>query len=74
MRSRRAAIKEDFENLEVTSMAGLGPTELIIVLVIVLLLFGAKKIPELAGSLGKSVKEFRRSSAELNEHGTSLPD
>lgn len=43
---------------------GIGAQELIIVLVIILLLFGAKKLPELAGSLGKSVKEFRKATDE----------
>jgi len=47
-------------------MGGLGPTELIIVLVIVLLLFGAKKLPELAGSMGKSIKEFRKAADEAD--------
>lgn len=42
----------------------LGPTELIIILAIILLLFGAKKLPDLAGSLGKSIKEFRKASDE----------
>lgn len=42
----------------------LGPTELAIILVIILLLFGAKKLPGLAGSLGKSIKEFRKGAAE----------
>ena len=37
-----------------------GPTELIILLTIILLLFGAKKIPELAKGLGTGVREFRR--------------
>lgn len=37
----------------------IGPTELIIVLLIVIVLFGAKKIPELARGLGQGVKEFR---------------
>ena len=45
----------------------LGPTELIIVLVIILLLFGAKKLPDLAGSVGKSIKEFRKGAAEADE-------
>lgn len=39
-----------------------GPTELIIVLVIVLLLFGAKKLPDLANSMGRSIKEFRKAT------------
>ncbi len=38
----------------------LGPTELIIILVIVLLLFGARKLPDLAKSVGSSLKIFKR--------------
>jgi sec-independent protein translocase protein TatA len=38
----------------------LGGTELIIALVIILLLFGAKRIPELAKGLGSGVREFRK--------------
>jgi sec-independent protein translocase protein TatA len=41
-------------------MFGMRPTELIIILFIVLLLFGANRLPELAGSLGKAMKDFRR--------------
>jgi sec-independent protein translocase protein TatA len=37
-----------------------SPTHLIIVLVIVLLLFGAKRVPELARGLGEGVREFRK--------------
>jgi sec-independent protein translocase protein TatA len=48
---------------------GLGAQELIIVLVIILLLFGAKKLPELANSMGKSIKEFRKASEEADEDG-----
>jgi sec-independent protein translocase protein TatA len=39
-----------------------GPTEIIIVLVIVLLLFGGKKIPELMKGLGSGIKEFKEAS------------
>lgn len=39
---------------------GLGTGELIGILLIVLLLFGAKRIPEIAGSFGKGIKEFKR--------------
>lgn len=39
---------------------GLGTTELIIILVIILLLFGAKKLPELSRSIGKSISELRK--------------
>lgn len=41
----------------------MGPTELIVLLSIVLLLFGAKKIPELARGLGTGVREFKRGTS-----------
>ncbi|WP_316746854.1 twin-arginine translocase TatA/TatE family subunit [Pedobacter gandavensis] len=40
-------------------IAGLGASEIAIILVIVLLLFGGKKIPELMRGLGKGIKEFK---------------
>lgn len=42
----------------------LGPTELVIILVIVMLLFGAKRLPDLAGSIGTSMKEFRKATKD----------
>ncbi len=46
----------------------LGPMEIvIIVLVLVILLFGAKKIPELARGIGRAMGEFRRGRAELDK-------
>jgi sec-independent protein translocase protein TatA len=42
----------------------LGGPEILIVLVVVMLLFGAKKVPELARSLGKAQAEFRHGSRE----------
>jgi len=45
----------------------LGTTELLIILLIVLLLFGSKKLPELSRSLGESVKEIRKSLAGTAE-------
>ena len=47
----------------------LGIGEVLIILVIVLLLFGAKRIPEIAGSLGKGINSFKRN---LNEVEGSL--
>lgn len=44
-------------------LGSVGPTELIIILTIVLLLFGAKKIPELARGLGTGVREFKRGTS-----------
>ncbi len=40
----------------------LGPTELLIILAVVLLLFGARKVPDLARSLGQAQKEFKEGS------------
>jgi len=41
-------------------MFGLGTQELMVILVIVLVLFGGSKLPEIARSLGKSVREFKK--------------
>jgi sec-independent protein translocase protein TatA len=46
-----------------------GGWELIVILFIILLLFGAKKLPGLAGSIGESIKEFRKSANEADEEG-----
>jgi sec-independent protein translocase protein TatA len=43
-------------------MFGLGPPELLIIFLIILVLFGAKKLPELARSLGSSMKEFKNAT------------
>lgn len=44
---------------------GLGGTELVLILLVVLLLFGAKKIPELARGLGSGIREFKDASREI---------
>ena len=46
---------------------GFGGPELLIILVIILLLFGAKKLPELAKGLGKSMKEFKKAAQEVQD-------
>ena len=48
-------------------MFGLGYQELLIILVIVLVLFGANRLPELAKSLGSSVKEFKKGINEASK-------
>lgn len=47
----------------IPGLGSVGPTELIILLSIILLLFGAKKIPELARGLGTGVREFKRGTS-----------
>ncbi len=48
-------------------MFGLGWQETLVILLIVLVLFGAKRLPELARSLGQGIKEFRKSVKEIAE-------
>jgi TatA/E family protein of Tat protein translocase len=48
-------------------MFGIGTTELIIIMFIILLIFGAKKLPELAQGLGKGIREFKRASNDIQE-------
>jgi sec-independent protein translocase protein TatA len=48
-------------------MFGLGYQELLLILVIVLILFGAQRLPDLARSLGSSVKEFKKGVNELKD-------
>jgi sec-independent protein translocase protein TatA len=43
----------------------LGFGEILIILIVVLLLFGAKRIPEIAGSFGKGIREFKKSVNEV---------
>jgi sec-independent protein translocase protein TatB len=48
-------------------MFGLGPTELIVILVLGVLLLGPQRIPEFATSLGKAIRSFRRATKELRD-------
>lgn len=52
---------------------GLGPTELIVILVILLVLFGGSKLPGLAKGLGQSIKEFKKSSKDDPEPEPAKP-
>lgn len=45
----------------------LGATEIIIILAVVLVLFGAKRIPEFARGLGQGIKEFRQASKDIKK-------
>jgi sec-independent protein translocase protein TatA len=52
-------------------IGSLGYQELLIILVIVLILFGASRLPDLARSLGSSVKEFKKGVNEVKEEATA---
>ena len=53
--------------MNMLAIFGLGPPEIIAILVIVFLLFGAKKLPEFARGLGKSLGEFKKAKSEFEE-------
>ncbi len=48
-------------------MFGIGMPELIIILVIILIIFGANKLPEIGGGLGRAIKNFRKATNEPDE-------
>jgi sec-independent protein translocase protein TatA len=53
----------------------LGPWELMLVLLVVLLVFGAKRLPEIGQSMGKGIREFKKSIREVrNEIEDESPD
>ena len=45
-----------------------GWTEILVILVVILLLFGARRLPELARSIGKSLKEFKKGMKDVTDH------
>ncbi|MBA3467052.1 MAG: twin-arginine translocase TatA/TatE family subunit [Gemmatimonadaceae bacterium] len=57
-------------------MGNLGLPEILIIMVIILLLFGAKRIPEIAGSMGKGIKEFKKNINDATRQvgGDSMPN
>lgn len=52
---------------QLVALFGLGPQEILLILVVIILLFGAKKIPEIARGLGKGMSEFKRGVREGTE-------
>ena len=54
-------------------IGGFGMGEMIFIFLIVLLLFGAKRLPEIGSSLGKGIREFKSSVREI-EHELKVPD
>ena len=58
----------------IAGILGLGGPELLIILAIVVLFFGAKKLPDLAKGLGKSIKEFKKASNEADDEIAEAAD
>ena len=48
-------------------MFGFGVTELVIILVIVVILFGASRLPQIGSGIGEAIKNFKKSTSELTE-------
>lgn len=55
-------------------MFGLGTPEIVLIAIVILVLFGAKKIPELMQGLGKGIKEFKKASSDIEKDLTSNDD
>jgi sec-independent protein translocase protein TatA len=55
-------------------MGNLGFTEIMLILVVVLLLFGAKRLPEVGSSIGKGIREFKRSLTDTQDAILGNPD
>jgi sec-independent protein translocase protein TatA len=54
-------------------MFGLGPTELIVILVLVMLVFGVGKLPEVGAGLGQGIREFKDSISGRNDDDKGGP-
>jgi len=54
-------------------MFGIGTTELLLILVVILLLFGASRIPQVMGGLGKGIREFKKGIREGSEENGTPP-
>ena len=54
-------------------MENIGFSEILLILVVVLLLFGAKRLPEVGSSIGKGIREFKRSLSDIQDTISSNP-
>jgi sec-independent protein translocase protein TatA len=56
------------------ALFNLGGAEIVLILALVLILFGAKKLPELAKGLGHGIKEFKKATRDVNDEIQSAMD
>ena len=54
--------------MSLTSLVAIGPWQIIIIVVVILFLFGGKRISEFMGGFGKGIKEFKKELKEDDEH------
>jgi len=54
------------------SFGNIGMPEILVILVVVLLLFGAKRLPEIGASMGKGIREFKKSINDMNRSVTEI--
>ena len=53
-------------------LGGIGGTEIFLIILVILLFFGGKRIPELAKGLGKGIREFKDASSGKSDEGKEL--
>lgn len=55
-------------------IGNLGFGEIMVIMLVVLLVFGAKRLPEVGASIGKGIREFKRSITDTNDELSATPD
>jgi sec-independent protein translocase protein TatA len=67
VRAKTESLDEGWTSSYILIMGSIGWQEILLVLVIVLLLFGAKRLPEIGRAIGKGIKEFKQGLREIDK-------